>query len=231
MTEKEAYDERSRFVYHPDHRALVLLNYKCGFSTVSAALAVDQGWRVDLRNYRQLAEAVEANTFDGYDIHLLTRSPQDRIVSFYWNWFVTKGADFSGPRDPSNVHFDNLRRRGGEAVYQSFASASATERATSEFFDEYLKWLPTLWVDNQHTHPQHWAYMNAGIPLDAVTIWPMSGITELCTRLGAPTPQARNVSTDLDKQTLDTPTAREIVSMIYRRDYLEFGFDLPDPEA
>lgn len=220
------YDLRSRFLYNDQRRQVLLLNYKCGFTTMAAATADDDQWKTDLRNVNKFAQAVSDRRFAGYDVHLLTRHPLARIISYYWNWFVVKDAAFTDANNPVNRHFQNLRDRAGDKVYETFAAASREERSSVEMFEQFVAWLPTLWPDDGHTHPQYQACTETNIGLDEVALWKMDNIAKLCATVGVEPIPAKNVSRDLVHEDLETPFVRRTVEMVYRRDYLEFGYSL-----
>ena len=222
-------DPRSRYIYNPRRRSMLLVNYKCGFTSVTSALESSPEWKMDIKNPIPARKAYESGRFDGYDFHVVTRDPGSRVISYYWNWLVEKDETFVGPYAGKNRHFAMLERVATTDDYRSFVELGAEGRATPAGFALWLRWLPTLWPLDAHLWPQHLIFHEMGLAADQVNQWPTSQLGELFKNLGLPAAKRMNTTTIDNKAQLQTTAFREIIDQVYRRDFDELEFQRHKP--
>lgn len=216
-----AEDPRSRYLYNDVRRSVLLVNYKCGFTSVTDALGDDPAWKMDIKNPEPAAAAFESGRFDGYDVHMVARDPETRILSYYWNWLVEKDETFEGPFAGTNRHFRILRDTATDSEYQTFVTAGQEGRKTPEMFDLWLRWLPTLWQRDAHLWPQYLIYDDLGLSVNDIHQWPLASLGRLLKHFGA-TEQDNDNQTGASRRTeLYTDQFHKVVRHIYRRDFDE----------
>ena len=227
-SERPRSDLRSRFVVNTPRRIVLLMNYKCGFSSLSAAVGDNPDWSHEFGDQHTFAAGFEAGRFADHQFHVVTRDPLRRVVSYYWDWFVRKDEDFVGPHDAFNPQFVHLRKVLPERDYTTFATADRELRGTAEYFDRFfVRHLDDLWLLDEHMWPQNWVYTKVGLEPEDVIGWTISEIPALLSTLGLPPTPPINVGEGLQHERFFTAAAREVVPAIYGRDYVHFGYGLP----
>ena len=221
-------DHRSRFLTFDDGNgklSALVLNYKCGFSTMNEATEGVSGWRRNLQSVdefdqwrRKISTGAQPKVFS------VCRHPMSRVVSYYWNWFLRLKPDFVHPDGQTNKPFGLVREVMAPRRFAAFLDAGREGRRTPEMFEQFVQTVPLIFESDPHLHPQHRVFGNLGLPMAKVEFFDLSRIGELLDVLELPTDIHVNNSKISDYDELVTPAAADIVNRLYSKDFLDLGY-------
>ncbi|NRB35709.1 MAG: sulfotransferase family 2 domain-containing protein [Rhodobacteraceae bacterium] len=193
----------------------MLVPYKCGFSTMRAALVTDPKQPI----VETLMRPGDSFALAEHTV-MFVREPKDRLKSYYRNWFLepTHGVG------PEQTQFRKAKRLMRPAAFQRLMTASPDERNTSDFFMEFLYELGPGIMNDEHTQPL-WSILSpcqADVDEVSEILNFKENIPFLEKHYGIKQ-SVKNTSKRLNPDPLDCPELDDYCQRMYGRDYEMFG--------
>lgn len=205
-------------------KTMLLVNYKCGSTTANRAAKAQPDWYRDIDVSRSLARPVAEGFFDDWTIHLVARSPIERILSFYWNKLVDYRDEAGNSLGMDPLVRDEIAAIADVADFREFVEAGVSGRARPAMFEVFLGWIPQLLETEDHLWPQFSLYSDAGLVRDDVNVWPLVRLGDLFDSIGlADASVAAHNSSKSAYDHLRSGALQECVETLYPRDVAEFG--------
>ena len=219
-------DPRSRFIVNTDRQTVVLLNLKCGYTSVCAAMADHPAWSMAIGSPAEFGAEYAEGRFEGFDFHLVTRDPYERLLSYYWNWFVRFDEHFVDTLGVVNRHFKLLEQRAVPQDFRDIISAGPEGRKDPAIFDQFLRAVPAMWPLDPHMWPQHLVYSDHAIDISNVHRWPISDLPSFLSTQGLDASVFKNRSDIENRERYMTPTLCDVVNVVYARDLAELEYSI-----
>ena len=195
------------------NNVLFAANLKCGYSSLNNAVFAD-GFPGDFVNIANLEDGIDADT----RTILFTRDPADRFLSFYANWVIDK--DYSQTPDWGVLKI--FQRNFSAAYFQELTHASAEEKATPAFLDEFIINFAPFVTADRHTAPQFLLYQHYGKSIRFFTdIIDFKENITLIKELYGVNLNITNKTNPGHKARLNTERLQAFCETVYGRDYKE----------
>lgn len=196
--------------------SVVLVNYKCGFSTINNAL-VKGIENPDFHFTEHPREAVQAARRSV----LFVREPASRLKSFFRNWVVSKTYQSADKQRG----FEFAERWMQPKSFERLVSAPREEKNTAQFLEFFLQEIGPAIMYEGHLVPQWCLLSKFGIPLDQIgeVLSYRENIAFLEREFGINAEITNITRTEADgADPLDSDALEAFCQVIYARDYAMF---------